>query len=270
MPESSRLATDSAVAFKIESHNHPIGRRAVSGRRDGRRRNSARRVHDGRASDRDAQLAAIRLARLTARSLPVRRRRRRASATTATASAFRPSAAKSSFDPVVRRRTRSSTRCASACSTKHELIRATRRGVGNPIIAVGARTGRDGIHGASFASEDLSARERRQASARAGRRSVHREAACSRRSLELITSGAHRRDSGHGRGRPHVVVGRDGCARRRRRHDRRHEGARPRRRHDAVRDSAQRVAGANARRRADADASRKSRRSSRNGTSRPR
>ena len=30
------------------------------------------------------------------------------------------------------------------------------QGVGNPIIAVGARTGRDGIHGASFASEDLS------------------------------------------------------------------------------------------------------------------
>jgi phosphoribosylformylglycinamidine synthase len=28
--------------------------------------------------------------------------------------------------------------------------------VGNPIIAVGARTGRDGIHGATFASEDLS------------------------------------------------------------------------------------------------------------------
>lgn len=38
-----------------------------------------------------------------------------------------------------------------------ELIRAVAQGVGNPIIAVGARTGRDGIHGASFASEDLSA-----------------------------------------------------------------------------------------------------------------
>jgi phosphoribosylformylglycinamidine synthase len=37
-----------------------------------------------------------------------------------------------------------------------ELIRAVASGVGNPIIAVGARTGRDGIHGASFASEDLS------------------------------------------------------------------------------------------------------------------
>jgi len=39
---------------------------------------------------------------------------------------------------------------------EHELMRASAKGVGNPIIAVGARTGRDGIHGASFASEDLS------------------------------------------------------------------------------------------------------------------
>ncbi len=37
-----------------------------------------------------------------------------------------------------------------------DLIRAKAQGVGNPIMAVGARTGRDGIHGASFASEDLS------------------------------------------------------------------------------------------------------------------
>jgi phosphoribosylformylglycinamidine synthase len=39
---------------------------------------------------------------------------------------------------------------------EEELITAKAEGVGNPIIAVGARTGRDGIHGASFASEDLS------------------------------------------------------------------------------------------------------------------
>jgi phosphoribosylformylglycinamidine synthase len=39
---------------------------------------------------------------------------------------------------------------------ERDLIRAKAEGVGNPIIAVGARTGRDGIHGASFASEDLS------------------------------------------------------------------------------------------------------------------
>ncbi len=39
---------------------------------------------------------------------------------------------------------------------ERDLIRAKAEGVGNPIIAVGAKTGRDGIHGASFASEDLS------------------------------------------------------------------------------------------------------------------
>ncbi len=39
---------------------------------------------------------------------------------------------------------------------KEELIRAEASGPGNPILAVGARTGRDGIHGATFASEELS------------------------------------------------------------------------------------------------------------------
>jgi phosphoribosylformylglycinamidine synthase len=38
---------------------------------------------------------------------------------------------------------------------EEELIRARAEGVGNALIAVGARTGRDGIHGASFASEEL-------------------------------------------------------------------------------------------------------------------
>jgi phosphoribosylformylglycinamidine synthase len=39
---------------------------------------------------------------------------------------------------------------------KDELIRAEAEGVGNTLMAVGARTGRDGIHGATFASEELS------------------------------------------------------------------------------------------------------------------
>ena len=37
-----------------------------------------------------------------------------------------------------------------------ELIRAAAHGVGNILLCVGSRTGRDGIHGASFASEELS------------------------------------------------------------------------------------------------------------------
>ncbi len=36
-----------------------------------------------------------------------------------------------------------------------DLIRAEASGPGNPIMAVGARTGRDGIHGATFASAEL-------------------------------------------------------------------------------------------------------------------
>jgi phosphoribosylformylglycinamidine synthase len=72
---------------------------------------------------------------------------------------------------------------------EHELIRAVAEGVGNPIIAVGARTGRDGIHGASFASEDLSA----QSEAKRPRVQVgdpFTEKLLLEASLELIRSGA--------------------------------------------------------------------------------
>jgi phosphoribosylformylglycinamidine synthase II len=36
------------------------------------------------------------------------------------------------------------------------IVSATAHGVGNPMMIVGSRTGRDGIHGATFASEELS------------------------------------------------------------------------------------------------------------------
>ena len=38
---------------------------------------------------------------------------------------------------------------------KGEMISATSSGVGNPVFIVGSMTGKDGIHGASFASKDL-------------------------------------------------------------------------------------------------------------------
>jgi len=72
---------------------------------------------------------------------------------------------------------------------ERELIRAVAQGVGNPIIAVGARTGRDGIHGASFASEDLS----EQSDAKRPRVQVgdpFTEKLLLEASLELIRSGA--------------------------------------------------------------------------------
>src|SRR6185436_16285397 len=39
---------------------------------------------------------------------------------------------------------------------RDELIKGEAQGIGNTLMAVGARTGRDGIHGATFASEELS------------------------------------------------------------------------------------------------------------------
>ena len=70
-----------------------------------------------------------------------------------------------------------------------ELIRAVATGVGNPIIAVGARTGRDGIHGASFASADLSEEsEARRPQVQVG--DPFTEKLLLEASLELIRSGA--------------------------------------------------------------------------------
>ena len=59
------------------------------------------------------------------------------------------------FDPAYEGNPIINAMCVGLLKEK-ELMRAVAQGVGNPIIAVGARTGRDGIHGASFASEDLS------------------------------------------------------------------------------------------------------------------
>ena len=72
---------------------------------------------------------------------------------------------------------------------EEELITAKAQGVGNPIIAVGARTGRDGIHGASFASEDLSdENEAKRPRVQVG--DPFTEKLLLEASLELIRSGA--------------------------------------------------------------------------------
>ncbi|MEK6571327.1 MAG: phosphoribosylformylglycinamidine synthase subunit PurL, partial [Bacteroidota bacterium] len=39
---------------------------------------------------------------------------------------------------------------------KKKVIRAVAKGIGNPVLIVGSSTGRDGIHGATFASEEIS------------------------------------------------------------------------------------------------------------------
>ncbi|HSL72044.1 MAG TPA: phosphoribosylformylglycinamidine synthase subunit PurL, partial [Longimicrobiales bacterium] len=71
---------------------------------------------------------------------------------------------------------------------KEELIRAQAEGVGNPLVAVGSRTGRDGIHGATFASVELSeASEARRPQVQVG--DPFTEKLLLEASLELIKSG---------------------------------------------------------------------------------
>jgi phosphoribosylformylglycinamidine synthase II len=70
---------------------------------------------------------------------------------------------------------------------ERDLIRAAAQGVGNVLLVVGARTGRDGIHGASFASEELSEQsESRRPQVQVG--DPFTEKLLLEASLELITS----------------------------------------------------------------------------------
>jgi phosphoribosylformylglycinamidine synthase len=69
-----------------------------------------------------------------------------------------------------------------------DLMRAVATGVGNVLLAVGAKTGRDGIHGASFASEELTAKsEARRPQVQVG--DPFTEKLLMEASLELIGSG---------------------------------------------------------------------------------
>jgi len=54
---------------------------------------------------------------------------------------------------------------AVGLAKKDKMISATIKGVGNPVMIVGSKTGRDGIHGATFASEELSAKSEAKRSA---------------------------------------------------------------------------------------------------------
>ncbi|MDH3426852.1 MAG: phosphoribosylformylglycinamidine synthase subunit PurL [Gemmatimonadota bacterium] len=58
------------------------------------------------------------------------------------------------FDPVYEKNPLVNAMCIGVLRLDR-LVRGRADGVGNPVMAVGARTGRDGIHGATFASADL-------------------------------------------------------------------------------------------------------------------
>ncbi len=73
---------------------------------------------------------------------------------------------------------------------REQLITASASGVGNALMTVGSRTGRDGIHGATFASEELSGDADESSRPRVQVGDPFTEKLLLEASLELIASGA--------------------------------------------------------------------------------
>ena len=84
---------------------------------------------------------------------------------------------------------------------RHEQIaRGAARGVGNPVFYVGAETGRDGLAGAAFASRELTEESKEDRPAvQVG--DPFKEKLLLEACLELLATRCRRRNSGHGRGR---------------------------------------------------------------------
>jgi hypothetical protein len=98
---------------------------------------------------------------------------------------------------------------AAGIAERTAIFYSAAKGVGMPVVYLGAKTGRDGIHGATMASAEFDDDDRGEAPHRAGRRPVHRKAPAG--GLPR-TDGVRRRHRhpGHGRGRPDLLGRGDG------------------------------------------------------------
>ena len=134
---------------------------------------------------------------------------------------------------------------AVGLAEKDKIFYAAASGVGMPIVYLGSKTGRDGIHGATHGVGRVRRGLGREAPDRAGRRSVLGKAAA--RGLPgNHGQGLRHRHPGHGRGGAHLLGGRDGRQGRSRRHARSRQGAVPREGHERLRDDAVGEPGAHA------------------------
>ena len=95
-----------------------------------------------------------------------------------------------------------------------DIVKGAAKGAGNPVFYVGAKTGRDGIHGATMASAEFDEKsaEKRPA-VQVG--DPFMEKLLMEACLEVMKTGARGRHPGHGRRRPDLRDLRDGLARRR-------------------------------------------------------
>ena len=106
------------------------------------------------------------------------------------------------------------------------------KGVGLPVVYLGAKTGRDGVGGATMASAEFDDRiEEKRPTVQVG--DPFTEKCLLEACLELMAIGRGHRHPGHGRRRPHLLGRRDGRQGRSRHRARSRQGAGARRAHDA-------------------------------------
>ena len=121
----------------------------------------------------------------------------------------------------------------SGIAHKDKIFRGTAAGVGNPVIYFGSKTGRDGIHGATMASDSFDDQsEQKRPTVQVG--DPFTEKLLLEACLELMAERTARRDSGHGRGRADKFFLRNGFSRRQRDRIGPHGGAAARARYDAL------------------------------------
>ena len=96
------------------------------------------------------------------------------------------------------------------------IFRASASGRGNPVLYVGSKTGRDGIHGASLLASSEFKEESEQMKPTVQVGDPFTENILIEALLEAMRTGDARRGAGHGRSGSHELYGRDGVAWRRR------------------------------------------------------
>ena len=86
-----------------------------------------------------------------------------------------------------------------------EIYLGVAKGIGNAVVYVGAKTGRDGVHGATMASQEFSTeKEPERPAVQVG--DPFTEKLLLEATLEAMKAGAHRRHPGHGCRRPYIVL----------------------------------------------------------------
>ena len=197
------------AAFKMESHNHPSFIEPYQGAATGVGGILRDIFTMGARPDRLPRLAALRRARRAAHEVP--RRRRRARHQRLRQLHRHPDRRRRDvmFHASYNGNILVNVFSLGVTTARARSSKARAQGVGNPVIYVGSKTGRDGIHGATDGLGRIRRSSRREASDGAGRRSVHGEAAA-RGVPGDHGRGRRRRHPGHGRGGADLVLVRDG------------------------------------------------------------